>query len=428
MNLINKKSLNIGSSFYRWSMAVLMLILSQSVSAELKFSGFATLAVTHSSHDEIRFRTALLNRTRSNWTVASDSVIGGQINYQYQDRIDFVAQVVIQDRGETDALNYLEKAFMRVNIDRNWSVRVGRMSNNLYLLSEYRPVGYAQAWARPPIDFYSSSSVAAVLDGAEVSYSTDIGGGYAKFSFAYGESTPELGGDSESFSVDFTDLFSLSVEYQVDDWLVRAMYAKTRIDNSELRSLGKFIQGLESIPNEAWPEAAEIAEGYRAEGKTGQYYSVGFKFDNGEWQFQGEAAGFEAGWLQFPDARFAYFSIGYYIDEFLPFVVASSVRPKDPTPNFVPPILASFYPDDLQDLVNLSASITNESLVTNAVDQNSYSVGVRWDFAPDWAFKAQFDHFRIQYPGSGLFGNNDPQLSRSPQQMNVVHLGLTTVF
>ncbi len=123
--------------------ATMACCMAHSAVAEVTFNGFATIAVTTHSNDDLLYRSNLVNRPRTSPSLAPDSVLGGQVNYYINDKWDAVTQVVLQDRGDTAASNYLEMAFLRYRPTRHWSFKLGRVNSNLYMLSEFKPVGYA---------------------------------------------------------------------------------------------------------------------------------------------------------------------------------------------------------------------------------------------------------------------------------------------
>ncbi|MDM7862340.1 hypothetical protein QTP81_17160 [Alteromonas sp. ASW11-36] len=405
-----------------------MLVPTVGISAEVTFSGFATLGATYHSHDELRFRSTLLNKTRDNFTLASDSVIGGQLNVQIDPQWDFVTQVVIQDRADTDWSNYFEKAFIRFKPHRNWAVRAGRMHSNVYLLSDIRTVGYAYPWARPPLDFYSSSAVAASTDGVDIQYSRDIFSGFAKFSLTVGESQARLNGDSGRLRIDYEDIVTFSAEYSRGPWQLKASLSSSRSDNLQFDSFNQFTAVLATIPTSLWPEIPQLLEQFDPEGERANFASFGFKYDDLRWNIQAELGRYGADWLLFPSARFGYLSVGYYFDDLLPYVVLSGQSPEDEATCISAPTLPAGIPQELAFTINALAEIADASVTGPLIDQTTLSAGVRWDFANDWVMKFQIDHIDIDYPGSGAFGNNNPALEKTPHSMNVVHLGLSTVF
>ena len=106
---------------------VLLLVnlgLSENSAAqEVEVSGFATIGLTHSAGDTVSFRSSLLNKGREDFSFAPDSVLGLQANVRFSENLDAVGQIIVQDRTDTNLNNYVELAFLRYQINRNWNMR-----------------------------------------------------------------------------------------------------------------------------------------------------------------------------------------------------------------------------------------------------------------------------------------------------------------
>lgn len=410
---------------------VCMLILashSRIQAVELTYNGFATLGVTYAKHDQLNYRSTLLNRPRNGLSFTTDSVVGAQVNAVFDKNWESVAQVVIQDRADAKASNYIEKAFVRYKINRNWAMRLGRMDSNFYMLSDFRAVGYAYPWARPPVDFYSGSSVAAANDGIDIQYTTDVGQGVLKLGLLLGESKARLNGESGKFYADFEDLFGFNIEYTTNNLRLKTTYATATISDFEFGGFDEFITAFKAVPPTLWPQAPMIIDAFEPEGDKAEFVSAGFKYDNSAWQVQAEIATFSADWILFPNSKFGYLSVGYSFNQFLPYVLIAANRPDAAYAQIQAPELPSNTPPELVQNIGLIALLANDSASNQFVDQNTLSAGVRWDFADEWVMKFQVDHIRMRSPGSGLFGNNSVDLASTPLRLNVVHFSFSTVF
>ncbi|WP_100658770.1 hypothetical protein [Alteromonas flava] len=399
-----------------------------SVAAEMSFSGFATLGLTYEGHNELAYRNTLINAVHDGVSFPADSVLGGQVNVEFNDHWEAVGQIVIQDRADTAFSNYIEKAFVRYNVDRNLAIRVGRMDSNLFMLSDYRQVGYAYPWARPPIDFYSASSIIASIEGIDVYYSFDVLGGFMKAGMLVGETQARLNGDSGRLRVDFKDAVATIVEFQKGYWLLKIAHAVGETDNFEFVGFEEFRDAFDFVPEVLWPEASSVIDGIDPDGDRVSYTSLGLKYDDFTWQVQAEAAYFNSDWTLYPAATFGYLSIGRYFDRFLPYVSVSGYRPDDPVTRINAPQLPPNIPAELAFTINALATLGDGATTDAYVDQTTLTVGLRWDFADAWALKFQADHVRIKEFGSGLWGNDALATFSQPQTLNVIHLGVSTVF
>ena len=411
------------------SIAVTMAcFMAHSAMAEVTFNGFATVAVTTHSNDDILYRSSLVNRPRTSPSLAPDSVLGGQVNYYINDRWDAVAQVVLQDRGDTAVSNYLEMAFLRYRPTRNWSFKLGRVNSNLYMLSEYKPVGYAQIWARPPLEFYSNASVVSNIDGLEVVHSQDVGEGFLELGLIVGQTQPRLKGSSGKLRANFKELVSLSARYSWNDWQFKSTYARGTVDNSQIPQFDLFEEAVASVPSQLLPQKNELLTRFSGEGDRIKYLAGGLKYDGERWSVQGELGSVDVDWLLITSLRFGYLSVAYYMDEFTPFITVSGAQSKNMDFRFSTPDIPAGTPPELAaGIVSLIAG-SNATITDLLVDQYSFSAGVNWHFYPSWVAKAQLDHIRMDNPGTGLFGNNTLIAEVGPELMNVFTLSISTVF
>ncbi|WP_414830179.1 hypothetical protein [Alteromonas sp. H39] len=407
---------------------VAVYLMALPAMAEVKFNGFATIAVTTHSNDDILYRSSLVNRPRTSPSLAPDSVLGGQINYYINDRWDAVAQVVIQDRADTAISNYLEMGFLRYRPTRNWAFKFGRVNSNLYMLSEYKPVGYAQVWARPPLEFYSNASVVSNVDGIEVVHSQNIGDGFLELGIIAGQSQPRLKGSDGKLRANFKELISLSARYTWNEWQFKSTYARGRVDNPQIPQFDLFEQAVAAVPSELLPQKSELLSRFSGDGDIIKYLAGGMKYDGERWNVQAEAGSVDVDWLLFTSLRFGYVSVAYYMDEFSPFLAVSGAQSKDKEFRFsIPSFPAGTPPELAAGIVGLITG-SNANISDLLVDQYSLSAGVNWHFYPSWVAKAQLDHIRMDNPGTGLFGNNALIDDVGQERMNVFTLSVSTVF
>jgi len=53
---------------------------------------------------------------------------------------------------------------------------------------------------------------------------------------------------------------------------------------------------------------------------------------------------------------------------------------------------------------------------------------VRWDFAANWALKAQFTAFELRGPGYGMWGSDQQVSIEDTRDVNVFNLNLNVIF
>src|SRR5262249_16920253 len=64
--------------------------------------------------------------------------------------------------------------FVKAQVTRDLSVRVGRIQLPVFMSSDYRAVGYSNTWIRPPVEMYGQIPFD-FDDGADILYRTTLG-------------------------------------------------------------------------------------------------------------------------------------------------------------------------------------------------------------------------------------------------------------
>src|SRR5437868_13425406 len=144
--------------------------------------------------------------------------------------------------------------------------------------------------------------------------------------------------------------------------------------------------------------AAEAREMFRDYDPTiernNQVYTVGWNYDPGEWFVMGELVRTQSEGM-FGSSKGGYVSGGYRWNSFTPYLtygrVKSDKRHDDGVPlDGLPPAVAGF---------GMVVNGVVAGVINGNSSQQTLSTGVRWDFAPNFDFKAQYDYIDLD-PGS----------------------------
>jgi len=137
------------------------------------FSGFGTLSVAHSSEDKADFTSNTIKPNGAGyshaWSADVDSLIGAQVTANFTRQISAVVQVISEQGYDNSYTPTVEWANIKYAITPDFSVRLGRIVLPVFMTSDYRKVGYANPWVRPPVEFYSLVPVSN-NDGVDVMY------------------------------------------------------------------------------------------------------------------------------------------------------------------------------------------------------------------------------------------------------------------
>lgn len=343
-----------------------------------------------------------------------------QTEWSYQLQTTF--QFVVKDRLKNVLSESLEWGFIRYRPIEGLDIRLGRLGTDIFMLADYRQVGYTYPWVRPPHETYGMLSYYN-LDGIDANKRIRIGSSALNIKMFYGRSDKKFPvglTDSDTLHIKF-DGGGVSFNWEWETWKVRYSYATIEVGNNNFLPL---INGLMAA-GPIWPEAYEIADDIRTESKTFQFNELGVIYDNNTWSVQAEAVALDGDSSLIQSTRHFYISIGRRIEQFTVYVTRGFVRSSN---DVVHPTVPSGYP--LPIAMQLSALAYGAELTENGsrADEHNIGVGVRWDFTTKMALKLQAEQFEIDKYGSALWIKLDPLSPPKNEKANIVSVSLDVLF
>lgn len=371
----------------------------------LSFSGFGTLGVVHSSERNANFTSSTFKPHGAGyshaWSAEVDSLIAGQATAVLSPSFTAVLQVIAEQNYDNTYQPHVEWANVNYRFTPELNVRLGRTVLPIFMVADSRKVGYANPWVRPPVELYNLIPVT-TNDGIDAVYRMPAGGGNATIQFTAGQSDSRVPGSGASPGVtaEGRDIAVLLGTYERGFATARLLAGRVRLTIPQLDPL---LDGFRQFG----PEGEAIADRYGVRGREVSFASLGASYDPGPWFVMGEwgriagspLLGEKSGWYVSGGRRFG------RVTAFATYAGARADSLSDPglTVSAVPAALAG-------PATMLNASLN--SFLASKVVQDSISVGGRWDFAKNAAFKIQFDHTRI---GAGSIGAlRDPQPGFQP--------------
>jgi hypothetical protein len=393
---------------------------------EHRFSGFATLGLVSNTNEALVFRRDVSQDDGSydgsiEWK--NDSLIGAQWDGRWNHQIETSVQLVAKERFNSGIEESLEWAFVRYRPFDGVDLRLGRMGADIFMLSDYRQVGYAYPWARPPHDFYGLLSIFHI-DGVDLAKRIDLNGTTLTLRGFYGNHDQKfpVGVRSEAHSrLDF-NAGGLSLIAERDSWKLRYTYADIRINNN---ATGSLVIGLDSFAP-YWPEAAALADMAATYKRHFSYHDFGISYDNNTWWVQAEYSSLNSEIGVVPQSDRAYLSIGRRFDQLSLYALTGRSTPRNRQVEVEVP---TGLPDPWTAYAAQLAQITEASLNGVRINQSSVGAGVRWDFAAKMALKLQVEEFRIDADGTNLWLRADPRVPiTTRQQARVTSLTWDILF
>ena len=214
-------------------------------SSKLKWSGFASVGGGRTLGNAEQFTADApsdgLYTDRLSFT--PDTIFGMQVMHQFDERLGVTAQIIA--RGPDNFEPVFEWAYLTYYFNANWEISVGRKRDPLYLYSQTLDVGYSYHWIRPPTEVYNLALTSS--EGVFLRYVGNMGKLESDVTFGIGNTTAEVrvvgGGFLGDVEKVLTDVVGLSWDMVYDEWITgRVMHGITTGDFVS-SNIGTFIEG-----------------------------------------------------------------------------------------------------------------------------------------------------------------------------------------
>lgn len=378
--------------------------------AGLRLSGFGTVGVVHAQAPAgWGYRRDIDQPAHGGGIRADiDSRLGLRAQYVVSPQVDLVGQAVGRRRAPGgDATDAIEWAYAAWRPRPDVALRVGRLSQDLFLSSGYRDVGFAYAPVRPPVEIYGFAT--GPLDGIDLTRNWSHGGAqWSLKAFA-----------GRTVSVPFVTVRSRGavLSRESDGLLLRlsATRASMAIGPAPLRPLQEALSALQAMPlPDVAAEAAAMSQRLESTLSSASYLMAGAQFERDDWLMMAEAtqtfgrnrAGLPSGVVALLGRRFGALTLFGSVSR------ARAPHHEQATPDWearLAPVVGASAAQQLQ------AAGTGAAFVLNLPqgNQRSRSLGLRWDVGPLTALKLQTDWVRIDPNGGRLWSNADAAPARA---------------
>lgn len=406
-----------------------LILLTADIKAEespsrWSLSGFGTIGGIATDTNAIGFyrNFSQLQDAKKSWEISTDSRLGLQLDFKASESLHATIQWIARDHAGDFFEQNLEWAFLRWSPRSDISIRAGRLGIDTFLLADHTNVGYAYPWMRPPHEFYSYLPVSH-FDGIDIKKSYHINEGYLSLKLFAGYSQTAL--RVTNLKGDLSDpaqgpLVGGNLTYNTTNWQAKLSYTYVQmlnelIDESELKATLSMPAASIILPN-----IINITPHFSTKNLQIHFVSVGGTYEDGLWLLQAEASYIDSTSVFMPPQTSAYLSIGRRFSDvtlYALYSVAQGLQNKVVVPDpAIPNASLQLLRDTLDTIIN-----------NNGTDEQSVSLGLRWDFYQNVAFKAQWSHFWL---GSNSRANqwNKPLFEPTPTQVNVWSVGLDFIF
>jgi len=391
---------------------------SDSGNEKLQFSGFATLGAVVSDSDHHGYR----KNVGSDGAVYSGevdfkqhSLLGLQADWSISSNFDAVYQGVLRDLPEPSFDRYTTLAFLRYEVNTNWSVRLGRTAPDLFLLTEYRDVDFSYIWATAPNEVYGIIPYRSI-DGLDVTYQQRGLGGVFKTKFFTGASETEISASSVVEKIKIEDIIGIALSFDHFNWIVHAKHTQVTIAN-EPQSNAFVIDSISQVPDFLWPNSQVFSESLQMIEEDVEYSSVSGQYQLKNWLASAELSRINSASEVIPKIISGYAALSYQLDAHQFYGIYAFTDSKiyvfdQPGVNEVV----------LEELVHGITGLMN----FYSANQQTISLGWRWDITNVLASSLQWNYTKIEESGSVLWPNSTDH--NEAEEINTFLLTLSMVF
>lgn len=354
-------------------------LLSSPAYADVTINGFASIkaGMTTGSNDTLYGYADDLD-------FKNESLMALQVRSDLGEKLSVTAQLM--GRGNNDFDIGFEWAFLTYELTDNMRINAGRLRTPFYKYSDYMDVGYAYDWSRVPQSVYSLGFDN--IEGISLYRTAQLGSFDSTLQLIFGAYSGNISLAGSAASAKIDNIAGITWELGQDWFNLRAAYlsGKVTIDAPALQPL---LGGLQQVGLPQVATSVDFAD------DKGVFIGLGATIDRNNL-----IAVFEFNKVDVEDTFFAerenyYLSVGYRFDTITPYVSFEREEHSSKA-EIYQPLTTALPPQLLLPLIG-----TVESL---AFEADTFNIGMRYDFHPSAAFKAQFSSQKdkIQNDRSGL--------------------------
>lgn len=360
--------------------------------------GFGTLGLVYNDGGEAQFlrdRSQPEGPADGELAWENDSRFGVQANWKPHEDLEAVLQLVGKLRYDGSHRPQVSWAFLKYAFNPNVWLRLGRLGYDVYLLSDSRDVGYSYLWVRPPPGYFGQVHFTH-LDGLDLAASSQLGNGILQGKLYFGHlnetGTTPIGVNYEMAG---TPLWGGYLDYQDPHWQFR-----TSLGVMNLKSgFPPYAPVLDALHETGFPRTVGFAEDLSPNKGRFYYVSAGLVYDDGPLQTQLQLRRLWTDTESYQGNTSGYWSLGYRLGRWTPYVVVSRAESEHPRINTGLPATPEF--------ASLEAGV-DQIVRATQIDQRTLSLGTRFDFTKNAALKFQVDLIRNRDVPSLLWLDSDP--------------------
>jgi hypothetical protein len=334
-----------------------------------------------------------------------DSLAGLQVSGRINDKATATVQII--SRAMENWGTSADWAYVTYQPRSDFTWKMGRYRGPFFLYSENILVGYTYPWISPPYSAYNVPFTS--VDGVSLTYSRSVNDidlefqGYTGNSHFNGES-----GVLEGIEGDARNIVGFVSQATIDDWVARLAIHSTKLTfDLSGSSQGAAFNALEQSLRAAG--YTDVADDLRIEDDRVTYADAAIQYDNGRFLGIVESTYFSSHNTTPIGALTTYYVTAGIRDNSLLYHLTYGRSDGDEAD-----ITGNLPPD------SLSYALVHLATYAFLPQDDTWTAGVRWDFAEGMAFKLEATHIPEYHP---RVVDIDDEYS-----MTIVRLGVQTIF
>jgi hypothetical protein len=381
-----------------------------------RISGFGTLGVAHASEHDADYTSSVFKASGTGvtrrWSTDVDTRLGIQLDATLARHWSAVLQVVSEQGLDNTYRPRIEWANVKYQVTPELALRAGRIALPVFLTADYRKVGYAYPWVRPPVEGYNVLPVTS-SDGIDATLRWELGPVRNASQVFYGHSAVTLVAPLHVYGRGGVGFSNTS------DW--GALSVRANIVSAEISS--DIGQELFDAFDAFGPAGQALTRRYAMDHKRMMLANIGVNYDPGTWFVMAEA-GRTASHAFLGATRNVYVSAGWRWKSLTPYATWARVRAVGATLD--PGLPTAALPPALAPAAAMLNAGLN-TLLMRIPQQRSVAAGLRWDLHANMALKVQLDRVTPHDDSVGTFINPTPRF-RSGRTTHVASVALDFVY
>jgi opacity protein-like surface antigen len=347
-------------------------------------SGFGTVGAVHSDDRQADFAASILKASGAGATRATSMDVDSRLGVQFgvaQGKWSGVLQLVSEQDATNSYRPSVEWGNLKYQATPDLALRAGRIALPMFLAADYRKVGYAYPWVRPPVEMYGTVPLTN-SDGVDVHYRWAHGDTVHATQVFYGRTRAQYDARVHAHARKLAG-FAHTVTRGALTARLSALRTRLSLD---------LARPLFDAYGQFGPAGLAVGEQYDLDAKRATAVSVGVNFDPGRWFATGEIGRVNTRSYAGDKTSF-YLSSGYRTGNLTAYATFARSTPNGPEP-----VDALELDGMLPRQAAVGAALNHQlnDMLRYTPSQVTIGAGARWDVRDNVAVKVQYDRLRTR--------------------------------